>query len=86
MSRAARTGPRRFAKTILSGAIKPHGPFAEALMFSAARIDHIDSRIRPALAQAASWVICDRFLDSTRVYQGVLRRDRRGSAGGAGSA
>lgn len=55
---------------ILSGAIKPHGPFAEALMFSAARIDHIDSRIRPALAKG-SWVICDRFLDSTRVYQGV---------------
>lgn len=55
---------------ILSGAIRRHGPFAEALMFSAARIDHIDSLIRPALARG-SWVICDRFLDSTRVYQGA---------------
>lgn len=57
-------------EAILSGAIKRHGAFAEALMFSAARIDHIDSRIRPALARG-HWVICDRFLDSTRVYQGV---------------
>lgn len=56
--------------SILSGQIKSHGAFAEALMFSAARIDHIDTRIRPALARG-DWVICDRFLDSTRVYQGV---------------
>lgn len=58
-------------QTILSGAVKPHGPFVEALMFSAARIDHIDRRIRPALARG-DWVICDRFLDSTRAYQGAL--------------
>lgn len=58
-------------ETILSGRVKQHGPFVEALMFSAARIDHIDRRIAPALGRG-DWVICDRFLDSTRVYQGVL--------------
>jgi dTMP kinase len=58
-------------ETILSGEIKQHGPFVEALMFSAARIDHLDRRIKPALARG-DWVICDRFIDSTRVYQGTL--------------
>lgn len=58
-------------ETILSGRVKEHGPFVEALMFSAARIDHIDRRIRPAL-ERGDWVICDRFLDSTRAYQGAL--------------
>ncbi|MCO5093345.1 dTMP kinase [Bosea sp. (in: a-proteobacteria)] len=57
--------------TILAGQVRDFGPFAEALMFSAARIDHIDSLIRPAL-ERGEWVICDRFIDSTRVYQGVL--------------
>jgi len=56
---------------ILAGQAKDYGAFAEALMFSAARIDHIDSLIRPAL-EGGEWVICDRFIDSTRVYQGVL--------------
>jgi dTMP kinase len=56
---------------ILSGRFKEQGAFAEALMFSAARIDHIESLIRPALDRG-DWVICDRFIDSTRVYQGIL--------------
>jgi dTMP kinase len=56
---------------ILAGQARDYGPFAEALMFSAARIDHIDSLIRPAL-ERGEWEICDRFIDSTRVYQGVL--------------
>lgn len=56
---------------ILAGQARDYGPFAEALMFSAARIDHIDSLIRPAL-ERGEWVICDRFIDSTRVYQGLL--------------
>ncbi|HTM94375.1 MAG TPA: dTMP kinase [Croceibacterium sp.] len=42
---------------------------AEALLFAAARADHVARRIRPALA-AGKWVVCDRFLDSTRAYQG----------------
>ena len=61
----------RIREALLSGRIKPYGAFAEALMFQAARIDHVDSRIRPALARG-DWVLCDRFIDSTRVYQGVL--------------
>jgi len=42
---------------------------AEALLFAAARSDHVEKFIRPAL-QEDSWVICDRFIDSTRAYQG----------------
>lgn len=45
------------------------GPRAEALLFAAARSDHVEKLIRPAL-EAGSWVICDRFLDSSRAYQG----------------
>lgn len=56
---------------ILSGVVAPLGAAAEALMFSAARIDHLDAAIRPALARGA-WVVCDRFADSTRAYQGAL--------------
>jgi dTMP kinase len=41
---------------------------SEALLFFAARTDHLDKVIRPALARGA-WVICDRFSDSTRAYQ-----------------
>lgn len=56
---------------LLAGRVKPLGPLAEAMMFSAARIDHLDVTIRPALARGA-YVVCDRFVDSTRVYQGAL--------------
>ena len=42
---------------------------AEALLFAAARADHVEKLIRPALERGA-WVICDRFIDSTRAYQG----------------
>lgn len=45
------------------------GPRAEALLFAAARSDHVEKLIRPALARGA-WVICDRYLDSSRAYQG----------------
>lgn len=56
---------------ILSGAAKPLGAEAEAMLFAAARDDHLTQTIRPAL-ERGEWVICDRFSDSTRVYQGVL--------------
>lgn len=56
---------------LLSGAAKPFGPEAEAMLFAAARDDHIRCTILPAL-DAGQWVICDRFADSTRVYQGIL--------------
>ncbi|WP_121117733.1 dTMP kinase [Croceibacterium ferulae] len=42
---------------------------AEALLFAAARADHVSQAIAPALARGA-WVVCDRFLDSSRAYQG----------------
>ena len=56
---------------LLSGVAKPLGPDAEAMLFAAARDDHLVNTIRPALARG-SWVVCDRFADSTRVYQGAL--------------
>ena len=55
---------------LLGGVAKPYGPFAEALLFSAARIDHLDRLIRPALHRGET-VLCDRFIDSTRAYQGA---------------
>ena len=55
---------------MLSGKVKQFGPFAEALLFSIARQDHVDTVISDALARG-QWVVCDRFLDSTRAYQGV---------------
>lgn len=44
-------------------------PAAEALLFAAARSDHVERAIRPAL-DAGTWVVCDRFVDSSRAYQG----------------
>ncbi|WP_136634821.1 dTMP kinase [Pseudooceanicola onchidii] len=49
----------------------------EILLFTAARRDHLERTIRPALARGAV-VICDRFADSTRMYQGLSRGDLRG--------
>jgi dTMP kinase len=64
-------GAEAIRHVLLSGAAKPLGPHAEAILFAAARDDHVQHKIRPAL-DAGKWVICDRFADSTRVYQGVL--------------
>ena len=56
---------------------RPLGPDGEALLFAAARIDHLDKTILPALARGA-WVVCDRFANSTRAYQGAAGKlDRR---------
>ena len=55
---------------LLSGAVRPLGANAEAMLFAAARDDHLTTLIRPALDQG-KWVVCDRFADSTRIYQGV---------------
>ena len=55
---------------LLSGAVSSLGPNAEAVLFAAARDDHLNTLIRPAL-ERGNWVVCDRFADSTRVYQGV---------------
>lgn len=55
---------------ILSGKAKKFGALGEAVLFYAARESHLELSIRPALARGA-WVICDRFSDSTRAYQGA---------------
>ena len=60
----------RIRAALLGGGAKSHGPLAEALLFAAARLDHLDALIRPALARGAV-VLCDRFSDSTRAYQGA---------------
>jgi dTMP kinase len=64
-------------EVLLSGQVAPMGPLAEAVLFSIARADHVDNAIKEALQQGA-WVICDRFFDSTRAYQGVTAGVPRG--------
>jgi len=56
---------------VLSGMGKLLGAEAETLLFAAARDDHVRTVIEPALSQGL-WVLCDRFSDSTRAYQGRL--------------
>ncbi len=57
-------------EALLSGQVEQFGPLAEAVLFSVARQDHIDNAISQALSEG-KWVVCDRFLDSTRAYQGA---------------
>lgn len=64
-------GAEAIRHVLLSGAAKPLGPVTETILFAAARDDHVRNTIEPALARGA-WVVCDRFINSTRVYQGVL--------------
>jgi dTMP kinase len=56
---------------LLSGAAKSFGPATEAILFAAARDDHVCTTIEPALSRGR-WVVSDRFADSTNVYQGTL--------------
>jgi dTMP kinase len=56
---------------VLSGMGKLLGADAETLLFAAARDDHVRTVIKPALGSGV-WVLCDRFADSTRIYQGRL--------------
>lgn len=63
-------GAEAVRHVILSGGAEQYGPAMEALLFAAARADHVDQLIRPALEQGEI-VLCDRFIDSSRVYQGV---------------
>jgi dTMP kinase len=64
-------GAEAIRHLLLQGVVKPLGTEAETFMFAAARDDHVNTLIRPALERGV-WVICDRFIDSTRVYQGSL--------------
>ncbi|MEP9390458.1 dTMP kinase [Mesorhizobium sp. KR9-304] len=63
-------GAEAIRHVILSGAAEPFGPQMEALLFAAARCDHVEQLIRPALRRGKI-VLCDRFVDSSRVYQGM---------------
>jgi len=62
-------GAERIRELLLSGADDRWGARAEALLFAAARADHVEKTIRPAL-ERGQWVICDRFVDSSLAYQG----------------
>ncbi|NTF42011.1 dTMP kinase [Rhizobium sp. AC27/96] len=63
-------GAEAVRHVLLSGAAEIFGTRMEAILFAAARNDHVEEVIRPALARGAI-VLCDRFMDSSRVYQGV---------------
>lgn len=63
-------GAEAIRNVLLSGAAEPFGPSMEAILFAAARSDHVEQVIRPAINEGAI-VLCDRFMDSSRVYQGV---------------
>ena len=63
-------GAEALREAILSGFAGEFNPVGQALLFSAARVDHLDKTILPALASGA-WVVSDRFADSTRAYQGA---------------
>lgn len=62
-------GAEAIRALLLTGAADRWDPRAEALLFAAARADHVEKIIRPALTRGA-WVLSDRFLDSSRAYQG----------------
>ena len=63
-------GAEAIRDLLVGGAVDRWTPISEAFLHIAARTDHAERVIRPALARGA-WVLSDRFLDSTRVYQGL---------------
>ncbi len=69
-------GAEEIRRLLVEGAPERWSPETEILLFTAARRDHLEHRIRPALDTGRT-VITDRFADSTRVYQGTTRGDLR---------
>ena len=63
-------GAEAIRELVLNGAADRWSPVTETLLMYAARRDHLEHVIEPALARGA-WVVCDRFADSTRAYQGA---------------
>jgi dTMP kinase len=63
-------GAETIRQLVLGGSAERWMPRAEALLFAAARSDHVERLIEPALANG-KWVISDRFVDSSRAYQGA---------------
>lgn len=59
---------------LMQGAVNRWSAHSEALLFAAARADHVEKLIRPSV-ESGSWVICDRYVDSTRAYQGAQNID-----------
>lgn len=70
------TGAEQIRELVLTGDPDRWSAETELLLFTAARRDHLEKTIEPALA-AGRTIICDRFADSTRVYQGATRGDLR---------
>ncbi|WP_312526639.1 dTMP kinase, partial [Paracoccus sp. (in: a-proteobacteria)] len=69
-------GAEEIRKLLVEGRTERWSPETELLLFNAARRDHLERTILPALSQGAT-VISDRYVDSTRVYQGAARADLR---------
>ncbi|HEY2753061.1 dTMP kinase [Phenylobacterium sp.] len=63
-------GAESIRELVLKGAADRWSPVTETLLMYAARRDHVERVIRPAVGRGA-WVVCDRFADSTRAYQGA---------------
>lgn len=69
-------GAEEIRRLLVEGEPGRWSPEAETLLFTAARRDHVERTVRPALDRG-DIVLCDRFADSTRVYQGVVRAELR---------
>lgn len=69
-------GAEQIRALLVEGGQERWSPETELLLFNAARRDHVERLIRPALDRGA-WVVSDRFADSSRVYQGVARDGNR---------
>jgi dTMP kinase len=67
-------GAEEIRRLVLEGHVDRWSPETEILLFTAARRDHLEKTIRPALARGEI-VITDRFADSTRIFQGITRGD-----------
>jgi dTMP kinase len=72
------TGAEEIRRLVLEGDPDRWSAETEILLFTAARRDHLEKTIRPALLRGEI-VITDRFADSTRIYQGITRGDLRGT-------
>jgi dTMP kinase len=69
-------GAEQIRRLLVEGDAARWSAETEILLFTAARRDHLEKTIRPAL-NSGRIVVCDRFADSTRVYQGIARGDLR---------
>ena len=65
-------GGEAIRNLVVSGSVDRWSDTTESLLFMTARYDHVERLIKPALAEGA-WVLCDRFYDSTYVYQGMVK-------------